>query len=108
MKTRRSKRFVIGVLFGTLIAGVAQAQTVLERVAAGGKLVIAHRESSVPFSFLDANNQPVGYAMDLCLKLAEAVRQKTGAKAMPVAMLMVTSANRIAAIEEGKADLECG
>lgn len=108
MKARRSKRYVMGVLCGTLIAGVAQAQTVLERVAAGGKLVIAHRESSVPFSFLDANNRPVGYAMDLCLKLAEAVRQKTGAKAMPVAMLMVTSANRIAAIEEGKADLECG
>lgn len=108
MKTRRAKRYVMGVLCGTLIAGVAGAQTVLERVAAGGKLVIAHRESSVPFSFLDANNRPVGYAMDLCLKLAEAVRQKTGAKAMPVAMLMVTSANRIAAIEEGKADLECG
>ena len=27
---------------------------------------------------------------------------------MPVAMLMVTSANRITAIEEGKTDLECG
>lgn len=108
MTTASWKISVIGALFGTLITGAANADTVFERVAAGGKLVIAHRESSVPFSFLDANNRPVGYAIDLCLKLAEAVRQKTGIKTMPVALLMVTSANRIAAIEEGKADLECG
>ncbi len=86
----------------------AYADTVLERVANGGKLVIAHRESSVPFSYLDANQQPVGYALDLCLKIAQAVRQRTGAKAMEVEFLMVTPANRISTIEEGKADLECG
>jgi ABC-type amino acid transport substrate-binding protein len=92
----------------TALAATSGAQTVLERVAAGGKLVIAHRESSVPFSYLDENKKPVGYAMDLCLKIAEAVRQKTGAKAMQVEFLMVTPANRIAMVESGKADLECG
>lgn len=86
----------------------ASAQTVLERIAAGGTLVIAHRESSVPFSYLDANKKPVGYAIDLCLKIADAVRQKTGAKNMPIEFVMVTSANRIARVAEGKADLECG
>lgn len=96
------------VLALVAFAPAAQAQTVLERVAAGGKLIIAHRESSIPFSYLDANKQPVGYAMDLCLKIAEAVRQKTGAKKMEVEFLMVTPANRIAAIEQGKADMECG
>ncbi len=108
MKTSIWKRSVVGTFVGLLIAGLANAETVLERVAAGGKLVIAFRESSVPFSYLDANNKPVGYAMDLCLKLAETVRQKTGAKNMPVELLMVTAANRIDAMEQGKADLECG
>lgn len=84
------------------------AQTVLDRIAAGGKLVIAHRESSIPFSYLDADKKPVGYALDLCLKLAEAVRRKTGAKNMSVEFLMVTPSNRIAMVEQGKADLECG
>jgi ABC-type amino acid transport substrate-binding protein len=91
-----------------MLAATSGAQTVLERVTAGGKLVIAHRESSIPFSYLDENKKPVGYAMDLCLKIAEAVRQKTGAKAMQVEFLMVTPANRIAMVESGKADLECG
>eukprot|EP01032_Pedospumella_encystans_P034459 gene34459-38955_t len=47
--------------------------------------------------------EPVGYAVDLCLKLAEAVRKKTGAKSMPVQFLQVTPANRIAMVETGKA-----
>lgn len=100
-------RACVGLGLVTLTA-VASAQTVLERVSAGGKLVIAYRESSIPFSYLDENKKPVGYAMDLCLKIAEAVRQKTGAKGMPVEFLMVTPANRIATVESGKADLECG
>jgi ABC-type amino acid transport substrate-binding protein len=92
-----------------LLGGTAaQASSVLERIAAGGKLIVAHRESSIPFSYLDQDKKPVGYAMDLCLKLAEAVRKKTGAKAMQVEYLQVTPANRIAMVAEGKADMECG
>jgi glutamate/aspartate transport system substrate-binding protein len=88
-------------------AAGASAQGVLERVAAGGKLVIAHRESSVPFSYVEGG-KPIGYAMDLCLRLAEVVRQKTGAKNMAVTFLQVTPANRVDVIAQGKADMECG
>ena len=91
-----------------LLGSGAQAQTVFARVAGGGKLVIAHRESSIPFSYLDVEKKPVGYAVDLCLKIAEAVRRKTGIKAMQVEFLQVTPANRIAMVEQGRADLECG
>ena len=88
-------------------AAAVSAQTVLERVAAGGKLVVAHRESSVPFSYM-VDGKPVGYAVDLCLRIADAVRKKTGMKDMQVEFLMVTPANRMAMVEQGKADLECG
>ena len=81
----------------------------LERVAGGGKLVIAYRESSVPFSYVDSQSgKPVGYALDLCLRMAELVRKKTGKKDMEVELVPATSANRIALIEQGKADMECG
>ena len=90
-------------------AASAAADSVLERISAGGKLVIAHRESSVPFSYVDAKTgKPVGYAVDLCLRMAEVVRKKTGMKEMQVEFLQVTPANRISMIEQGKADLECG
>lgn len=93
-----------------LCMAMAPAQaSVLDRINAGGKLVIAYRESSVPFSYIDSKTgQPVGYALDLCLRLADVVRKRTGRKGMEVALVPVTSANRIATIEQGKADLECG
>jgi glutamate/aspartate transport system substrate-binding protein len=88
---------------------VAQNLTpVLQKIAAGGHLVLANRESSIPFSYLDGNKKPVGYALDLCLKIAEAVRKKAGAPNMVVDYLQVTPANRIDMVVQGKADLECG
>ncbi|ASI69176.1 amino acid ABC transporter substrate-binding protein [Diaphorobacter nitroreducens] len=85
----------------------AQAQGVLERVRGGGPLVLAHRESSVPFSYVH-EGKPMGYALDLCLHIAEVVRKKTGMKNMPVQLVQVTPANRIEMVKTGKADMECG
>ena len=90
-------------------ASLSAQAGVLERVAAGGKLVIAYRESSVPFSYIDSSSgKPVGYALDLCLRMAELVRKKTGKKDMGVEMVPVTSANRVTIVAQGKADMECG
>ncbi len=98
----------LGFLACAAVASVpAQAEGVLDRVAKGAPLVIAHREASIPFSYLN-DGKPVGYALDLCLRIAEQVRKQTGAKAMPVSFLMVTPANRVEIVKTGKADMECG
>jgi len=91
------------------VASMSVQAGVLERVAEGGKLVIAYRESSVPFSYIDSSSgKPVGYALDLCLRMAELVRKKTGKKDMGIELVPVTSANRVTTVAEGKADMECG
>ncbi len=102
--------FLLTVAVSGVVGAVhAQSGPVLDRIKAGGKIVIAHRESSVPFSYLDGNKKPVGYAIDLCLRLAETVRKRVGGKGEDgVQLMMVTPANRIPAITEGKADMECG
>ena len=89
-------------------ATAAQAGPVLDRIKQSGKIVIAHRESSIPFSYLDADKKPVGYAIDLCLRVAEVVKKKVGVPNLKVEYLMVTPATRIATVADGKADLECG
>jgi glutamate/aspartate transport system substrate-binding protein len=81
---------------------------VLDRIRQTGKILIAHRESSVPFSYLDADRKPMGYAVDLCLKLAEAVRKRLDIKAIAPEFVLVTAGNRIQMVVDGKADLECG
>ena len=101
--------FTKGLAALCCFASLSVQAGVLERVAEGGKMVIAYRESSVPFSYIDsATGKPVGYALDLCLRMAELVRKKTGKKDMGIEWVPVTSANRVTIVAEGKADMECG
>src|SRR5258708_30319615 len=46
----------------------------LKRIRETGAILIGVRESSVPFSFLDANKSPQGYSVDICLKVADAIK----------------------------------
>ena len=90
------------------LSSAASAGATLDHIRATGKIVLGHRESSVPFSYLDGDKHPVGYALDLCQKLAEAVRKKADMKTIAIEYVMVTPSNRISMVEEGKVDLECG
>ncbi len=101
-------RALLAATLGMAAAQVDAASPVLDRIQQRGAIVLAHRESSVPFSYLDGNRKPVGYALDLCLRLADVVKRKLSLPALKVEYLQVTPADRIAAIAEGRADLECG
>jgi glutamate/aspartate transport system substrate-binding protein len=80
----------------------------LKRIRDTGVILIGVRESSVPFSFLDANKQPQGYSVDLCLRIAEAVKAELKLPKLEVKFVPVSSANRIAMVKNGNIDLECG
>jgi len=80
----------------------------LSRIRETGVVTLAYREASIPFSYLDQNKRPVGYAMDLCMRVVEALRRDLKMPSLRLELLSVTPATRIGAIKEGKADLECG
>jgi glutamate/aspartate transport system substrate-binding protein len=106
-RMRRTVGFAIGMVLLSLSLQASAGPT-LERIRESGKIVVGHRESSIPFSYLDADKRPIGYAVDLCLRLVEAVRKKLDLKTLTTEFLMVTPSNRITLVEEGKVDLECG
>ena len=87
---------------------MGQPKATLDRIKESGAINIAHRESSLPFSYLDADKKPVGYAVDICLRVAEAIKKELKLKELKINWLMVTPKNRIEMIQEGKADMECG
>jgi len=80
----------------------------LKRIRETQTLLIGVRESSVPFSFIDAQKQPQGYSVDLCLRVADAVKSELKMPKLDVKFVPVTSSSRIPALLEGKIDLECG
>ena len=81
---------------------------VLKRIKESGEITLGHRDASVPFSYLDDKQQPVGYSMDLCLRVVDAVKAELKLPALKVIYNPVTSANRIPLIANGTIELECG
>lgn len=79
----------------------------LAKIAESGEIVIGHRESSVPFSYLDENQNPVGYSIDLCMKIVDAVAAEVG-KELTIKYVPVNPKTRIALMANGTIDLECG
>ena len=111
------RRYAAALLAALLQAGLALAQPedaapveltgTLAKVRAARAITLAYRESSVPFSYLSARGQPIGYSIELCKKLAEAIGEAVG-RELELKWLPVSAGTRIEAIVSGRADLECG
>lgn len=108
MNIRNSLLMMAGL---TLVGGAAVAQDLtgtMKKIKELGAITIGHRESSIPFSYLDDKQQPIGYAMDLCLKVVDAVKAELKMPNLKVNMQPVTSSNRIPLLKNGTIDMECG
>ncbi|MGX7004864.1 glutamate/aspartate ABC transporter substrate-binding protein [Caballeronia sp. KNU42] len=84
------------------------AQTALGKIQASNTIAIGHRETSVPFSYVDANNEVIGFSQDICNRVIDAVKAKIKKPDLKVRFIPVTSQNRIALVQNGTVDLECG
>lgn len=103
------KSFMAAAIAASLaVPAMAQnAGGTLEKIAASGEIVLGHRESSVPFAYLDENQKPIGYSIDLCHKIVEAVSAELG-KEISIKYVPVNPKTRIALMANGTIDLECG
>src|SRR4030081_1388971 len=97
----------------TLLSGHATAIAdeltgTLAKVKELGYITIGHREASVPFSYLDDKRQPVGFAIDICAKIVDAVKRELKLDKLEVQYQLVTASTRIPLLANGTIDLECG
>jgi glutamate/aspartate transport system substrate-binding protein len=98
-------------LTAALCAGGAQAEELtgtLKNIKETGAITISFRDSSIPFSYLDDNQKPVGFAMDICYKIVDAVKKELKLDKLEVKLNPVSSATRIPLLANGTIDLECG
>jgi len=102
-------------LFATLVlcslAGAVQSQEptgTLAKIKRTGQITLGVRDGSIPFSYLDDQQQYQGYSIDLCRKVIGHLQKQLGMADIKVAMNPVTSANRIPLMANGTIDLECG
>lgn len=93
--------------FGTSAVAQDITQGRLAAIAERGSIVLGHRESSVPFAYLDENQTPIGYSIDLCMAVVAAVEETLDTE-LDVRFVPVTPQTRIALMANGTIDLECG
>jgi len=106
----KPSHFIAALIGATVLAATAHAQEndTLKKIKELGSITIGHRESSIPFSYLDDKQQPIGYAMDLCMKVVDAVKADLKLPNLKVVLQPVTSSNRIPLLQNGTIDMECG
>jgi len=99
------------VLAAALPAASARAQEqltgTLAKARESGTIAIGYRESSVPFSYLNARGEPIGYSIELCRALVTAIEDAVN-RSLTIKWVPVTSDSRIDAVVNGQVDLECG
>lgn len=97
---------------GFVAAGAAaHAQALdgtLKKIAETKTITLGTRDSSIGFSYLDGNQKPVGYSMDICHKIVEAIKTQLKIPDLKVETVGVTSQNRIPLVQGGTVDMECG
>jgi glutamate/aspartate transport system substrate-binding protein len=99
--------FALLAALAVALPAAAQDGT-LGKVKSSGSITIGHRDASLPFSYYDDKQQPIGYAMDLCHRIVDAVKAELKLPNLKVNYQLVTSANRIPLMANGTVDLECG
>jgi glutamate/aspartate transport system substrate-binding protein len=104
-------KMVLGGLLLALVqacATVQQQDGTLGKIKTSGLFSIGYLESAPPFSFPGPNKRPVGYSVELCLRVASAIEKQLGIQNLKIEWIPVSVENRIAMVADGKVDIECG
>ena len=109
--TRTRTAFALHAVCGALLilsSLPATAASTLDKVAKSGVVSLGHRDNSLPFSYLNADKRPIGYSIDICLKIVDALKREIKRNDLNVKYVKVTTETRLKSLESGEIDLECG
>ena len=89
-------------------AGAEELTGTLKKIKETGTIAIGYRDLSIPFSYLDDNQKPIGFAIDICTRIVDAVKKELKLDKLEVEFNPLTSSSRIPLLANGTIDLECG
>ena len=99
--------FALAAAMATAWAAETPLTGTLKKVKDDGVLVVGFRDASIPFSYYDVNQHPIGYSIDLANLVIDRIRQDTGRADLNVRWIPITSQNRISLLQNGTIDFEC-
>src|SRR3981081_1668232 len=108
MKRLRMMGLAMAAAFCAAQANAEELTGTLKKVKETGIITIGYRDSSIPFSYLDDNQKPIGFAIDICRHIVDAVKAELKLDKLTAEFNPVTSSTRIPLLANGTIDLECG
>ncbi len=108
---RAAKRLICLIFLAATVSAPVQAQSpggTLAKIKEAGEIRLGHRDVSVPFSYLDDNQKPVGFAMDLCARIVDAVKGELKLPSLETRLQPIQLSTQIPLIENGTIDIVCG
>lgn len=100
--------FILATTVTVVGMAAAHADGRLDKIKASGEVTLGHRDSSIPFSYLDDKQRPIGYSMDICAKVVDALKKQLSLPDLKTKYVPVTSSTRIPLVANGTIDLACG
>src|SRR5262245_42675080 len=76
-------------------------QGTLDKIKSTKAISMGYREASRPFSYVGHDKEPVGYAIDLCTRVAAGIQHQLGLNDLQIQWTPVTPENRIAMVVNG-------
>ncbi|MEQ2026914.1 glutamate/aspartate ABC transporter substrate-binding protein [Xenorhabdus szentirmaii] len=98
----------VALLSATGVVHAEELTGTLKKIKENGVISIGHRESSVPFSYYDNQQNVVGYSQDYSNLIVDAVKKKLDIPNLQIKLVPITSQNRIPLLQNGTFDFECG
>lgn len=102
--------FSLIVLLSMLVSGTSLAEntSTLEQIKKSETIRIGYRENEPPMSFVNKDKQPIGYSIELCLRIANEVKSKLKNPNIAIKYVPVTSSNRFESLVNNSIDILCG
>ncbi|UXS33589.1 amino acid ABC transporter substrate-binding protein [Agrobacterium tumefaciens] len=97
---------VLSLLPATAAGEDTQPPT-LETIAKTGTIRLGYADRNVPFSYLGTGPEPIGYSIELCLRVADSIKKKLGLPELKIDFVKRTPSNRIMLLNDGTIDMEC-
>jgi glutamate/aspartate transport system substrate-binding protein len=99
---------IVLTVFMTSAAAEEPLNGTLKKIKDSGAITLAVRESAIPFSYYDNQQNIVGYSEEYAFKVVDALKHELKMPGLKVNMIPVTPQNRMSLLQNGTVDLECG
>lgn len=107
-KKKQLLALVVAACLGTSVAQADDLTGTLKKIKESGTVTLGYRDASLPFSYLNDAQQPIGYSIELCQKIVDQIKVKVGEPGLKTEYVSVVAATRTPLLINGTIDLECG